>query len=264
MISNFPKVRPVLPAELARVYAACYGENRRGKTPASSLSQKMESWLHRRVAGDVRNDPSYKSTLEIGAGTLNQLPYEPQVGPYDIVEPFAELYAGSPLLGRIRSVYADIGQIPGGQRYDRITSVAAFEHICNLPEALARAGTLLNTGGMLRVSIPSEGTLLWTLGWRLTTGVEFRLRYGLDYGLLMRHEHVNTADEIEGLLGHFFGRVRCAVFGLSKGLSLYRFYECTSPSAERCREYLESIAPVAEAAQPSRQTQGLDKKAQIG
>ena len=97
------------------------------------------------------------------------------------------------MLGRVRHVYSDISEIPPGQTYDRVTSIATFEHICDLPHVIARVGIMLTPRGELRVSIPSEGTPLWTLGWKLTTGLEFRLRHRLGYGQLMRHEHVNTA-----------------------------------------------------------------------
>jgi len=208
----------------------------------------MESWLHRKVARDVRSDRSGKTTLEIGAGTLNQLQYEPAVGPYDIVEPFKALYEGSGLLGRIRNIYSDIAEIPSEQHYDRITSVATFEHICNLPEVVARGGLLLTSPGVLRVSIPSEGTVLWTLGWKLTTGLEFRIRHGLDYGLLMRHEHVNTAGEVEEVLQYFFEKVECAVFGMSRRFSIYRFYACAGAEREKCRRYLAGVSSKAGAA----------------
>lgn len=195
----------------------------------------MESWLHKQVAKDVLESREEKLTLEIGAGTLNQLRYEPEVGRYDIVEPFKELYERSADIKRIRNIYNDITEIPGHYRYDRITSVATFEHICNLPEVIAYCGLLLADDGSLRVSIPSEGTLLWTLGWKLTTGLEFRIKYGLDYGMLMRHEHVNTAAEIEKLLRYFFDKVECRVFGLTTSLSLYQFYSCGNPVIEKCR-----------------------------
>lgn len=237
-LSRFPKRRPPLPPEFKAIYERQYKENRTGKTPAYSLAQRMESWLHRRVAADVVAERSPKSTLEIGAGTLNQLPYEPVVGPYDIVEPFRNLYEGSPLLPRVRNIFADITDVPADSRYDRITSIAAFEHVCNLPEVVARTGLLLDVDGTLRVSIPSEGTVLWTLGWKMTTGLEFRVRYGLDYGVLMRHEHVNTAREIEDVLTYFFARVRTAVFGLSKRISFYRFHECSEPRREECANYV--------------------------
>ncbi|BAO44268.1 class I SAM-dependent methyltransferase [Thiolapillus brandeum] len=238
MFDNYPKSRPPLPDQIKKIYSVHYKSNREGQTTASSLAQKMESWLHRKVAGDVAHEKNTeKATLELGAGTLNQLQYEPTSPSYDIVEPFADLYSSSPLLERIRNVYSDIAEVPGDFRYDRITSVATLEHICNLPEVIARSGLLLSEQGVFRASIPSEGTFLWALGWKLTTGMEFRLRHGLDYAFLMKHEHVNTADEIEEALDYFFDQVSCKVFGLSRSISLYRYYECRNPIAERCHEF---------------------------
>ena len=68
--------------------------------------------------------------------------------------------------------------------------------------------------------------MLWKLGWKLTTGLEFRLKYGLDYAVLMRHEHVNTAFEIETVLREYFGNVKRSVCGISAALSFYQFFEC--------------------------------------
>jgi hypothetical protein len=243
MFEQYPKTRPPLPQAIQDIYASQYKANRDGATNAASLAQKMEAWLHRRVADDLVDGTAGQktATLELGAGTLNQLAYEPASPAYDIVEPFTSLFEGSPLLARVREVYADIAAVPVSQRYDRITSIAVLEHVCNLPELVARAGLLLADGGSFRASIPSEGTLLWTLGWRLTTGLEFRLRHGLDYGLLMKHEHVNTAHEIETVLAYFFDQVQCQVFGLNKAISFYRFYDCKHPNLDRCRYYLQSL-----------------------
>ena len=227
---------------MAKIYTQHYRENREGETPASSLAQRMERWLHRCVAEDLKRSRAGRTTLELGAGTLNQLQHEPELGAYDIVEPFTALFEGSPRLTRIRTVYGDISEVPIDARYDRITAVATFEHICNLPEVVARSGLLLADRGTLRTSIPSEGTFLWKLGWQLTTGIEFRRRYGLDYGTLMRHEHVNDAKEIEELLRFFFREVEGKVFGLSRAVSLYQFYACSDPDLTRCRTYLESIS----------------------
>jgi hypothetical protein len=221
VLAAFPKTRPTLPPRLQAIYLRQYLENRGGETPASSLSQRLERWLHLQVARDVQSGPP-RATLEIGAGTLNQLPFEPAAAPYDVVEPFADLYRQSRQLDRVRDVFADIAEAPDDRRYDRITSVASLEHICDLPAVLSRAALLLAPQGALRAAIPSEGGLLWKLGWMLTTGLEFRLRHGLDYGLLMRHEHVNTAAEIETLVRMLFEEVEIKSFGLGRQLSLYR------------------------------------------
>ena len=225
-LARFPKTRPPLPREIEEIYARQYAENRAGESTAASLSQRLERWMHRQVAADAA--PS-KSTLELGAGNLNQLPFEPEGGAYDIVEPFADLYRDSPRLPRVRAVYADVSEAPADARYDRITSVACLEHICDLPVALARSAKLLAQGGSFRAAIPSEGGLLWKLGWSLTTGLEFRLRHGLDYGLLMAHEHVNDAAEIEALARALFEDVSVRSFGVGRQLSLYRFIAARRP-----------------------------------
>jgi hypothetical protein len=169
---------------------------------------------------------------------LNHFRFEPEIGPYDIVEPFSELYSGAEELNRVRTVYRDIGEVSRDRHYDRITSIATFEHICNLPEVIANTGLLIKEKGCLRVSIPSEGTLLWRLAWELTTGIEFRIRYGLDFGALRRHEHVNSASEIETLLNWFYRDIRREILGITRGISLYQFFACKRPDIERCNCYL--------------------------
>jgi len=244
MFENFPKERTVLSPEFQKIYSEHYKNNREGSTSASSLAQKMEAWLHRKVAKDVIGIQD-KSTLEIGAGTLNQLMYE-RTKPYDIIEPFSELYINSKFKDQVNDVFNDIDDIGVSNKYDRITSVATFEHITDLPKVVAKTCLLINEGGTLRVSIPNEGTFLWKLGYKLTTGIEFKLKYGLDYSILMNHEHVNTADEIEQVLKYFYGDVKCSCFGISRKIAFYRFYECSKPRIENALEYLKTNVLVKE------------------
>ncbi len=240
MFSNFPKIRPELPPAFQEIYKEQYKSNRSGDTAGASLAQKVESWLHKKVAADVAKVHTRK-TLEIGAGTLNQLAYE-EAEHYDIVEPFSELYADSPFRDKITNFYDDIDEVNFDQKYDRITSIATFEHILDLPKVVAKSCLLLQEQGTLRTSIPNEGTFLWTLGWKATTGLEFRIKHGLDYGILMRHEHVNSAKEIEEVLHYFFEHNQRSVFGLNKHIALYRFYESRGPNIERAQQYLASLA----------------------
>lgn len=72
MFEKFPKQRSVLPEAYQKIYAEHYRKNRDGATAATSVSNKMEEWLHKKAASDL-NGKSDKATLEIGAGTLNQL-----------------------------------------------------------------------------------------------------------------------------------------------------------------------------------------------
>ncbi len=238
MFENYPKIRIDLPEKYKKIYVNQYKENREGESTASGLAQKMEGWLHKKVAADVKNNKD-KVTLEIGAGTLNQLDHEDTLA-YDIVEPFSELFKNSSKLARVNKVYDDINKIDLDNKYDRIISVATFEHITDLPAVVARTCILLNANGTLRTSIPNEGTFLWKLGWKMTTGLEFKLKHGLDYGVLMNYEHVNTADEIEDVIKYFYNSNKVSYFGIGKMLSLYRYYESSQPNIDRAIKYLES------------------------
>lgn len=237
ILSIYPKNRAELAPEYQVIYEAHFLANRNGQYKTTSLSQRLEAWMHRQVAADLVNG-KVGSTLEIGAGTLNQLPYEPIVGPYDIIEPFRSVYEQAPGRERIRHAFDDISEARAHGPYDRITTIAVFEHIMDLPAVVAHAALLLKPDGTLRVAIPNEGTPLWKLGTRIT-GHEFKRKYGLNYEVLMRYEHVNTADEIGEVLSVFFDSTRCRVFGICKSLGLYRFYECSGPRTDVAQQFLQ-------------------------
>ena len=224
MQEHAKKIRPPLPPEHDFFYEYAYKDNRQGKGLASFFANKMEAWMHKMVA---KSKFDKNKVLEIGAGTLNQLEYELPANPeYDIVEPFEKLYKDSPYLGNISNIYSDISQVPKGNKYDRIISIATYEHILELPQILETARALLKPGGGHYVAIPNEGHLLWKLGWKLTTGLAFRLKFGLDYSVIMGHEHVNTADEIESCLKQHYKIVDYRVFGITRKICFYRYYHC--------------------------------------
>lgn len=224
LLERYPKIRQPLPDAYQKIYDEHYKNNRNGQTAASFLGSKLEAWMHKKTAMDVRTNPLL-TTLEIGAGTLNHLKYE-STEIYDIVEPFQALYRASKSRNRIRNIYADINEIDETIQYDRIITIATFEHICNLPEVVERCRSLLLPGGCLRAAIPNEGRFLWKFAYKMTTGLEFQLKYGLDYSVLMNYEHVNTADEIEAILMHFFPSVKMSLLGFNKDFAFYRYYEC--------------------------------------
>lgn len=110
--SKYPKNRPTLPEAYQRIYNEHYSNNRNGKTKVTFFSSKVEGWMHRKVAQDTIGHDDL-ITLEIGAGTLNQLKFE-KTRNYDIVEPFRMLYEKSEQYSRIRNAYADISEIVHG------------------------------------------------------------------------------------------------------------------------------------------------------
>jgi SAM-dependent methyltransferase len=241
LLESYPRKRPQLSPAHRAIYVRHHQANRRGKDPAQAAAIRLEKWMHRQVAEAGKAGDG--TVLEIGAGTLNHLGYETRCRRYEAVEPFRELYAGSSGLSRIAVLYGDIRDVPAGNRYDRILSIAVLEHLADLPAVVARSARLLAPSGIFQAGIPSEGGILWGAAWRCTTGVLFRMRTGLDYGALMRYEHVNSAGEIRDVVGHFFASVRVRRFPFPfHDLSLYTYLEAAEPRLEVCADYLNRIA----------------------
>lgn len=153
LLHGYPKTRPELPPEYQAIYDEQYISNREGRSLAARIAVYLEAWMHRQIA---RANGSFP-LLELGAGTLNHVAYEPRAGAYDVVEPYELLYRGKPELNRIGNLYASIDEVPTEVRYERIVSVAVLEHVVDLPPLVAKCALLLAPRGRFLAGIPSEG-----------------------------------------------------------------------------------------------------------
>lgn len=238
LFGTYPRERPPLSDRHSEIYAEQYRINRDGETLVDGAAQKLEQWMHRRIASREGGP-----VLELGAGTLNHLRFERKIDAYDIVEPFRQLFEGRPEVASLRDIYDDARKVPTNRRYQRIISVAVLEHLPDLPGDVARSALLLDEDGVFQAGIPSEGGFLWWCGWRFSTGLGYYLRTGLDYGVVMRHEHLNTAREIEAAVGHFFENVKISRFPTPfHHLSFYAYVEASKPRKDIARRFLESRA----------------------
>ncbi len=233
LIGTYPRVRPFLPEKYKEIYEREYKINREGLSLMTRFAQFIESWMHHQVASTEGG-----TILEIGAGTLNHLNYE-KFKHYDVIEPFKPAYENKNELKKVRNVYGDISEIPLKNKYDKILSVAVFEHLEALPQVIAKSGLLLTKGGKFQNAIPSEGGLLWHLSVALTTGLGFRMRNKVSVSPIMRHEHINTAKEIIAIAKYFYKEVRVKRFPLPlHHLSCYAYIEAREPRIDVINEYL--------------------------
>ena len=87
ILARYQKTRPALSPRMAELHMAELKRNRERETLLSTISNMLESWMHRQVAFSADGG----ETLEIGAGTLNHIPHERlrPGAPYDAIEPFA-------------------------------------------------------------------------------------------------------------------------------------------------------------------------------
>lgn len=228
MFEDYPRKRPALPPAYEAVYVQHYTDNRAGRGNANSMAQRAEGWMHNQVArrgkpGDV--------VLDFGAGNLNHYHWENGYSQYDVVEPFTQLLDEAPASAKPSHVYRFIHDVPAGAVYDRVFSVAVLEHLEGLPRDVARCASLLKPGGLFQAGIPCEGELAWKLGYMLSTGLAFRRKYGLDYQVIMRHEHVNTYADIVSVVSAIFADVtvtRSFPVPLPQG-SFYAYVEARNP-----------------------------------
>ena len=237
ILAKYPKTRKPLPLAYQTNYQDEYIINREGQSFITKISSSLESWMHKKVALH-QGAP----TLELGAGTLNQLFYEPNTSYYDIVEPFHVLFRDKEMLSRIGTVYSDISEVPGENKYSRVTSVAVLEHLTHLPYVVAKSAKCLSSKGIFQAAVPCEGEFAWFLGWRFGTGIAYKLRTGLDYSALMRHEHVNTLYEIEKVIRFFFRDVHLSRSPMFlRHTAFYAYIEATTPILSNIETYLSPL-----------------------
>ena len=107
-IKNYPKTRPLLEPEIEKIYNSIYLNNRQGSSGATSIAQKLETWMHLKANKFIRDG---RNILEIGAGTLNHLNFDKSYESYDVIEPFKELYLNSKNRNKVNNFYSDVGYL---------------------------------------------------------------------------------------------------------------------------------------------------------
>lgn len=193
----------ILPQKYRDIYEEFYINYSQANTFFRKLSLLVERWYHLKA---YNAKTKAHAILELGSGNLNHVKFEKNFKQYDVIEPKEFLIkASNPLdLEKINNIYKSIDDLPKEKLYDKIISIAVLEHVENLDSVLEKLSQKLSKKGKFIVEIPAEGELLWWLGWRLTTGIGFWFKYKLDYGVIMRYEHVNNAEEILYYLRKYF------------------------------------------------------------
>ncbi len=215
-----------LPKKYKKIYEEFYLNYSNANSFFRKLSLLVEKWYHVKACETF---PNAKTILEIGAGNLNHLKFENNFEIYDIVEPKEFLINSAKYNFKklIRYKYSFINEVPEENLYEKILAIAVLEHIDDLDQFLIDVKKHLAFNGKLVVEIPAEGEFLWWLGWRLTTGIGFWLKYKLDYGVIIRHEHVNSACKIISSIKKYFLIQEISSFPFSfKNFRLYIHIVC--------------------------------------
>ena len=236
LFKTYPKKRPILSKKLKKIFKKEYKSNR-----DNQFVSIFESWLHKSITKKNKNKSC--KTLELGAGTLNHIPYENDDPKhlYDIIEPKQYLFKKNKLKKRVNKVYKNYIKVPD-KFYDRIISIATLEHMTNLPEFLATSAfKLKGVKSFHSHSIPCEGYFAWNLANRVLSGLIFKIKTGCNYDELMNHEHVNNYDEIIKTIRFFYKNVKIKLsypLYFSPHFSFYSNIYFSRPNYSNCKKYI--------------------------
>ena len=232
LLKKYPKKRPPLNKKLKKIFNFEYKKNR-----TNFLSQLSESWLHFSIKG---RKESLNKSLEIGAGTLNHVPYEEMKNnKYDVIEPKKFLYKNNNNKVLINKFYSNLNFVPNN-KYDRIISCAVLEHLEDLPKYLHLSAKKLKKNGYQSHSIPCEGYPIWDISWYLMSGISFKIRTGQNFREVQKHEHINNYDEILTLINFFYKKVKISFSYpgfFTPFLSLYANITFSSPNKKNFAIY---------------------------
>jgi len=156
--------------------------------------------------------PTYRRTLEIGAGLGEHLNYEPESleggREYVAVELREEMLVTlKQRHPKVIAVQGDCQQrldFPDGH-FDRILAIHVLEHLTDLPRAVEEIYRLIcKEKGTLSVVLPCEGSLAYSLARRISAQRLFEKLYKQSYKWFIEREHVSYPEEILSELEPYF------------------------------------------------------------
>jgi SAM-dependent methyltransferase len=210
-MGKWPKKFPELTAEQIKIrddFMRLWHESFESK---GKLSYRFFEWMsHSYTAVRI---PSGGRVLELGAGLGAHIPHE-DLGncEYHAVELRAAM--ADEIKRRYPCVTVHTGDCQEGldfpdAYFDKVVAVNVFEHLPDLPKAIAESRRLLKPAGLLCIVIPCEGEFMYSVARKISAERLFKKLYnGMDYSWLVKSEHINMADEVMDELRPHFEVVR--------------------------------------------------------
>lgn len=154
-------------------------------------------------------DVHFSKVLEIGAGTGEHLGYVRHT-----FDRYHMTDLSSSMLDKARNRHGNLEKVVFEQHdalnlsfpdqcFDRLISVYNLEHLPNPHEAIREWKRVVKKGGVISISIPTEGGLAWNTGRFLTTRRSFA-KEGLNLDYIIAREHVNACYRLVSLINYYF------------------------------------------------------------
>ncbi len=204
---KWPKILPPLTAEQRRI------SDEFMKLWHEVLPRRfglMERFNH---AFPVRHSkPGFATTLEVGAGLGEHLRYERLTPAQEKGYHCLELREN--MAAEIRREFPNVQVLTGDCQkrlpfpdgyFDRVVAVHVFEHLPDLPKALAEIHRILNKErGQLLIVIPTEDSLAYKIARKISAERIYKKNFGGDYSWFYKREHINLPAEIQEEMAPYF------------------------------------------------------------
>jgi SAM-dependent methyltransferase len=157
-------------------------------------------------------------TIELGAGIGEHLTYEDlSIQEYHCIELRENMV--TEIRRRFPAVTATLADCQTHLPYpdahfDRAVVVHVFEHLPDLPRAVAELARVLKPDGIFSLVLPCDPGLAYEFARKISSERMFRKRYNQPYKWFIEREHINSPDEILSTVSRHMTEIDRAYFPL--------------------------------------------------
>ena len=115
--------------------------------------------------------------------------------------------------------------------FDRIHAIHVLEHLPNLPACIDEVDRLLDDNGIFQIVIPCDPGFFYEICRKFSAKRIFEKKYKKNYDIFIKREHINTPEEIIGLINEKFKLKERKFFPFK--LPIINFNLCIGATFER-------------------------------
>lgn len=216
-INKWPKTYPMMTAEQVRIKDEWMKFWHEVLPNKYGIIERFNHGYPVRTYQLSQNEERYR-TLEIGAGLGEHIYYEDLNG-----QDYCAMELRDNMAKVIKEKFQNVKVYVGdcqerlpfdNDSIDRIIAIHVLEHLPNLPNALQEIHRILNNNGVFQVVIPCEGGIAYSIARKISAERIFKKHFNMDYGWLIKTEHINVPSEIIEEINCLFEITKSSFFPL--------------------------------------------------
>jgi len=214
---NFPKILPEVSVD-DKIIMDDFMEVWHQKLNKKNVYSLFENFNHNYCAKSKFLNKIEKkiNTLEMGCGIGTHVDYEDlKKQNYYVVDIRANM------LNQVKKKNLEVNIIESdiqkklnfeNKYFDRIHAIHVFEHLPKLPDCIDEVYRLLNDNGILQIVIPCDPGILYGICRQFSAKRIYEKKYKKNYSHFIKREHINSPEEILGVIKEKFKLVEKKFF----------------------------------------------------